>query len=72
MGTRRTTEEKDYFLQQKIREARKTGRMLETKMLRAEFCLRLSSTPRAFQERLKILEDFGTIRIHKDRIEVLK
>ena len=72
MGTHRTIEEKDYWLRSKFREVRNSGQMIEIKKMRAEFCLYLMSTARVFNERLKIFEDFGTIRIHKDRIEVLK
>lgn len=72
MGTKESRERNQNWFLFKFKEAYKKGRYLAKKKLLASFCLEMHASQRTAKEICTTYEDFGLIKIHKDRIEVLR
>jgi len=72
MGTKETRERNQNWFLFKFREARKHGRYMEKKRIIAQFCLEMFASVRTAMELLNLFQTLGRIKLHRDRIEVLK
>ena len=73
MGTSKTRERNQMWMYYKFKEAYKTGRVMISKdKLLSQFCLEMHASMRYAKEMLKVFEMAKMIRVHKDRIEVLR
>jgi hypothetical protein len=72
MGTKETRERNQNWFLFKFREARKHGRYMDKKRIISQFCLEMFASDRMAKELLRLFENSGKIKVHKDRIEVLR
>lgn len=72
MGTTESRERKQNWFALKFREAKKQEKYLMKDKLIADFCFDMIASQRQAKEFLQLFEIAGIIRLHKDRIEVLR
>ena len=72
MGTTEGRERKQTWFALKFKEAKKQEKYLSKDQMIADFCFEMYASQRQAKEFLDLFEKARIIRIHKDRIEVLK
>ncbi len=73
MVTKTHRETNQVWMGEMFRVASKSGKnMINKKKFIASFCLEVNVSIRYAKEMLKLFQDRGDIRIHKDMIEVMK